>query len=51
MTEAEILDKVEDWHSMTENDYLTLGRPTLYEFLGLTKEEYRRWVQEGDAYE
>lgn len=40
-----MLDLVEDWHNMTDQDFKTLGSPALHEYLGMTREEYYRMVE------
>jgi hypothetical protein len=45
MTPEDVDNLIEDWHTMSLDDYAELGCPSLYEYLGWTWEQYAHWVK------
>jgi hypothetical protein len=41
------LDKIDEWHDMDDAEFALLGSPPLYEYLGMTWEEYKEMVEHG----
>jgi hypothetical protein len=44
---SDYADKIDEWHGMSHIKFVWIGRPTLWEYLGLTREQYAALV-EGD---
>lgn len=42
--EEEVDNRVDQWHTMTEEEFTRSGEPDLHTFLGWTWEEYSHWV-------
>jgi hypothetical protein len=45
VTDDEIDDRIDEWHTMDDAEYIALGEPALHEYMGWTWEEYVRWVE------
>lgn len=48
MTEERLEELIAEWHDMPTFQYIMMGCPELYEYLGWNCGEYAHWVETGE---
>jgi hypothetical protein len=43
----DMYDLISEWHDLTDQERALLGFPELYDYLGMTRAQYGRWVEAG----